>query len=388
MAFVSSYRTTIKDAAWEVMPEAYAKASSSGRYPAHARQVFYAARGPILRLVTEADALDSNYFTQSLLPEYMREHPETGTWDVVFDARGHLTEPHTGIVVPLGTLDVREYLRSTTDQIEPLAVPRFAEGHLPTRGPTNRYSAILFIEKEGFLPLFRQVQLAERYDIAIMSTKGMSVTAARQLVDTLCTREGVPLPVVRDFDKAGFSIPYSLKSDTDRYTFTHAIRVVDLGLRLTDVEEWGLESEPVYYKSYPEQLLRNRGATEDEIEFLCGYDRYGQRVELNAFTSENLIKWIEQKLAENGVKKVIPDAETLEVAYRRAVAIEYTNRELSRIGDEAAKVAAAARVPNDLGDRVAAAFRKHPELPWDRVVADIAARKCKKSQERHPEEAS
>jgi len=46
-----------------------------------------------------------NYFTQTLLPNYMAQHPEqTGQWDVVFDARGHLTEPHTGLSVPLGTL--------------------------------------------------------------------------------------------------------------------------------------------------------------------------------------------------------------------------------------------------------------------------------------------
>ena len=32
---------------------------------------------------------------------------------------------------------------------------------------------ILFIEKEGFMPLFEAVQLAERFDLAIMSTKGM-----------------------------------------------------------------------------------------------------------------------------------------------------------------------------------------------------------------------
>ena len=33
------------------------------------------------------------------------------------------------------------------------------------------------------MPLFERVGLAERYDIAIMSTKGMSVTAARKLIE-------------------------------------------------------------------------------------------------------------------------------------------------------------------------------------------------------------
>ena len=49
----------------------------------------------------------------------------------------------------------------------------------PTLGPEHRFSAILFIEKEGFMPLFEAVNLKERFDIAIMSTKGMSVIASR-----------------------------------------------------------------------------------------------------------------------------------------------------------------------------------------------------------------
>jgi hypothetical protein len=51
------------------------------------------------------------YFTQVLLPDYLREKPDaTGDWDVVFDARGHFAEPHTAALLPLGTLEVRQYL--------------------------------------------------------------------------------------------------------------------------------------------------------------------------------------------------------------------------------------------------------------------------------------
>ncbi len=70
----------------------------------------------------------------------------------------------------------------------------------PTFGPKHRYGAILFIEKEGFMPLLKAVRLAERYDLAVMSTKGMSVTASRELVDTLCGDHSIPprwAPVVR-----------------------------------------------------------------------------------------------------------------------------------------------------------------------------------------------
>jgi hypothetical protein len=50
--------------------------------------------------------------------------------------------------------------------------------------------------------LFEEVQLAERYDLAIMSTKGMSVTASRELVEELCAAHAVPLLILHDFDKA------------------------------------------------------------------------------------------------------------------------------------------------------------------------------------------
>jgi len=170
--YIYSTRHTIRDAAWDEMEAAYLKASSNGTLPAHARQIMYAARGPIQDRTGEP--LDDKYFTQTLLPDYMNEHAEvTAAWDVVFDARGHFLEPHTGLNVPLGTLEVRQYLSGARRD-----APKHGRRLFPTHGPVNRFRAVLFIEKEGFLPLFRRVQLAERHDLAIMSTKGMSVVAA------------------------------------------------------------------------------------------------------------------------------------------------------------------------------------------------------------------
>ena len=81
---------SIKEAAWQVMPEAYLIASTGGTLPANARQIMYAARPGILEL-TGKEKLDDRYFTQMLLPDYIEEHPEiTADWDVVFDDRGTL----------------------------------------------------------------------------------------------------------------------------------------------------------------------------------------------------------------------------------------------------------------------------------------------------------
>ena len=139
---------SIKDAAWSIMEAAYLAASDDGKLPANARQIMYSARPSILEIAGR-DKLDDAYFTQSLLPDYMEAHPEEcHSWDVVFDARGHFTEPHTGRAVPLGTIDVRSYL-GDRPRLGP-SVQLAADSRYSTSGPRNRYRDVLFIEKEGF----------------------------------------------------------------------------------------------------------------------------------------------------------------------------------------------------------------------------------------------
>jgi len=368
-AMLRSDRVSLKEAAFQAMPEAYLKASGGGRLPAHARQIMYAARGAIQSLTGER--LDDKYFTQSLLPEYLRTHrQETTDWDVVFDARGHFREPHTRRSVPLGTLDVRRYLKGSNDDAEPclsFGIPTL----FPTHGPAHRFGAILYVEKEGFLPVFDKTLLAERYDLAIMSTKGLSVTAARLLVDRLCGEHAIPLLVLHDFDKAGFSILGTMRRDTDRYTFQNSIRIIDLGLRLEDVEVHGLESEEFYLKAdrraVHANLLKN-GASPAEADFIAG----GRRVELNAFGSSELIAWIESKLEANAIQKVVPEAATLEAAYRRAVEIDYFRHHSEQLEQAAKRQAEQARIPHKLASQVRRASSVTPVEAWDRTVAAIA----------------
>src|SRR6516162_10995256 len=85
-------RTTQKEAAWQIMEEAYMAASGNGRLPAMARQIYYRAR-PKIMAMTDDKELAYGYFSQTLLPEYIEEHDIV--WNVVYDARGHLEEPHT-----------------------------------------------------------------------------------------------------------------------------------------------------------------------------------------------------------------------------------------------------------------------------------------------------
>ena len=328
----------------------------------------YAARPEVLRISGKTN-LNSQYFCQTLLPDFIRENAaQCARWDIAWDDRGHFAEPHSGKAFGVGTLNVRDYVGGYANP--DLQEAGFAPATITTSGPGERYSAILYIEKEGFLPLLERARLAEKFDIAIMSCKGMSVTAARQLLDQTCARFKVPLLVLHDFDVSGFSIAQTLCNNTRRFDFETKFKVIDLGLRLGDVDDLGLASEPVSFgAASPDKIrdrLRRNGATTAEIDFLMN----GQRVELNAMTSDQFIAFVERKLTEAGIAKVIPKKKQLAAAYRlfvRSARTEEAVKEaIDRLDDEEISV------PDDLEARVRAYLAEHPDQPWDHAVRETA----------------
>jgi hypothetical protein len=369
---------SIKDAAWLVMADAYREVADNrgGRpLPANARQIMYKARPKILAL-TGGRPFTDHYFTQVLLPDFIAEHPELcAAWDVVYDARGNLIEPHTGYIVPLGTLPVRQYLG---ERPEPEPVAQFPINVMyPTRGAQHRYRNLLYIEKEGFEALIAASRLRERFDIAFMSCKGMSVIAARQMIDGLI-RLGLidRVFILHDFDVSGFSIAGTLTGDSRRYTYENPVEVVDLGLVLDDVLAEGLDSEPVEIDRDHDAVaatLRRHGVAEDGIDFLLGRDDDGttKRVELNAMGSRQLIDFTEAKLVEHGVEKLVPDDAVIEEHARRLI-----EQKLIQDGIEARRslttaLARRTKLPDDLEDQVHRELAAQPELSWDQAVAVV-----------------
>lgn len=371
-------RDNVKAAAYEVMPRAYQMASAKGTLPANARQIMYAARALVLAMTGGVCWKNADYFTQTLLPDYMADHPnETADWDVVYDARGHLNEPHVRTSLGLGTLDVRHYIASWRDGNASSRIDVDIDQMYPTIGPKNRYKYALFIEKEGFDPLLERSRIAERYDLAVFSSKGMSNVATRRLVDEL-SQAGVTILVVHDFDESGLSIAHTLGHDTRRYKFQVQPKVIDLGLRLQDVQRLHLQSEPVefYQIKDPGKKLWNYGdVTEAEIDFLIEERVHhkmwrGKRVELNAMTSDQFVAWLERKLDEHDVKKVIPGKETLKAAWHRA-------RLISKIQEEVEKIKVQPEtksMPGDLEKRLRKLLAQTPELSWDEALVRIAGR--------------
>ena len=158
-------------------------------------------------------------------------------------------------------------------------------------------------------------------------------------------------------------------------SFRTASQVIDLGLSLEDVKAMGLEAE---YQHHPKESksalmdnLRENGASEDEIAFMFqDFDRLRstRRVELNAMTSPQFIAFVERKLRDSGVAKIVPD--------KNLLAEIYTSMERGRRLKEAVENLdeinmKGFRAPEDLHRRVKKLLKERPELRWDAAIAEI-----------------
>ena len=339
-------RVSLKDICHEVMADAWAQASDGGRLPTHWRMVFYRAR-PLVAGHPDADRPLTDAYFKQVLDEYL-EHRRPG-WDILRGARGVFKEPHERPELALSTMGVRQYLKQVVDP-----GIRHLPATFPTVGSTNRFGAVLICEKEGFDELLRADGLPARYDLALMSTKGISAHAARDLISAI----GARCFTLHDFDKNGFVMASGF-----RWTAT------DIGLRLDDIEEWGLADEEQPHRN-PRQTHRNlraNGATEDEAAFIAS----GRRVELNELTGPRFIEFVERKLQQHGVTKVVPDEPTLAAAWRRALLVRRVNAlidefETDTVGDDRP-------VPDDLVAQVRARLKQAPVEPWDKAVFDLTA---------------
>ena len=174
--------------------------------------------------------------------------------------------------------------------------------------PEYTFDKILYVEKEGEWPKLQAAKLAERYDMAIASSKGYPVEAVREL---FAQAEGgeYQLFVFHDADIDGYEIVRVLGEATRRMP-DHYVDVLDIGLNVADAVEMELPPEPYSRKGGVPATLRWR-LTPLEREYFSG--QHGHRFELNAILPDtNRIAYIERKLAENGVRgKVIPPDDKL-----------------------------------------------------------------------------
>ncbi len=339
-------RVTFKEICFEYMTEVWDKASGGGRLPTHWRQMFYVMRPICEREGCDGPLIDTTF--KNILEGYLIQHRPG--WDVLRGARGVFKEPHAADNdngLAMSTLGVRDYLSDAGRSFD--VKPRLS-GRFPTSGARNRIAAVLICEKEGFDELLAAERVTDRYDLALMSTKGISALAARDLANRL----GVPCFTLHDLDKNGFVMAAGFPFATD------------LGLSLADADELQLEPEHQGHKN-PERaydnLIRN-GATPEEADFIAYQE---QRVELNMMTSDAFVEFVEGKLIEHGVEKVVPDEATLAEAWTRVHVVHAANRLIDGMWQgawEARSVAEPPVPPADLAKRIRDLI-EDSALAWD-----------------------
>jgi hypothetical protein len=287
--------TSVKEAVFAVLQEAWRHATGDGQYRVSSRFLFYPVRKLIQELTVKA--LDYDYFSQDLIVEYQRQGGQLP--GLYYDPRGVLYEPHTGTAIPLGTQAVEAY-------------------HFPSW----LYDKILYVEKKGVWPILQTARLAELYDMAVVAGEGYATEAIRVLFQAASKHRQYQLFVLHDADPDGYNIARTLREETARMP-GYAVDVLDLGLRWEDAMALGLDTEEfTRRRALPEGLVLTE-AEQRAFEGQRQYHGYGarsswicQRVELNAFSAPQLVAYLEQRLQETGVrgKIVPPDSHLMDTA--------------------------------------------------------------------------
>lgn len=87
------------------------------------------------------------------------------------------------------------------------------------------------------------------------------------------------------------------------------------------------------------------------------------------------IAFLERKLAEHGVCKLVPGQATLEQHARRMIEQRMTEKLIDDHRREMQNQAALIALPDDLSERVTTLLVQAPELSWDMAVAEIVGRR-------------
>jgi hypothetical protein len=318
------------------------------------------ACGPSIKEELHQELQLSNF--TGIITDYESENGEIE--GMYREPRGSITHPHRDETITLGTLMVEEYER-----------------------PAWTYNKLVFIEKEGANEALKAVRWPERHDCAVMSSKGFSSRAARDLIDKLAEHnEPVTVYDVTDADAYGSMIHQTLQEAT-KARGARKVNIVHLGLQPWEAIEMGLEIETVepgerrkavadYVKAADESgehgTAPNGDSWEDWLQ--------GHRVELNAMTTPQFIAWLDRKMAAG---KLIPPSDVLEAEFEERIEAKVranlTERILREAGFEAQVTTAIAGIKKPsaaaLAKGIRQMFKREPDSEWrDHVEAEAKKR--------------
>jgi len=341
-------RVSQKDVVAENLDDAIATVSGDGEFRFNQRQLLYVLR-PIVKDETGKALTTQNF--NSIITDYENEHGEIP--GMYREPRGSIYHPHRGDTIMLGTLMVEDYER-----------------------PAWTFNKLVYIEKEGFSEALKEVRWAERHDCMLMSSKGFTIRAARDLVDKLAEHdEPVTVFCVHDADAYWTMIFQTFQEET-KARGARKIRIVNLGLEPWEAVEMGLEIEEVEEKHRRKPIAdyvcerRDGDAWEEWLQ--------SNRVELNVMTTPQFIEWLDGKMV--GYDKLIPPADVLEAELNVRVEDKVREAIVARILQEAnvdGQVAAAiAKIESPDSTALAAGIKQlfdaTPDAQWRDHIESVA----------------
>ena len=297
--------TSQKDIVLDNLDAVIADVSGDGEYRFNARQLFYALRPIVMQELGQE--LKIGNFT-SIITDYESENGEIE--GMYREPRGSIYHPHRGETITLGTLMVEEYAR-----------------------PIWTFNKLLYIEKEGANEALKEVRWGERHDCAVMSSKGFSTRAARDLIDKLAAHdEPVTVYCAHDADAYGTMIYQTLQEET-KARGARKITIVNIGLEPWDAVDMGLEVETVEEGKRLKAVADYIKAREDTAPDGATWEEWLQthRVELNAMSTPAFIEWLDQKMDDDGVGKLVPPADVLTAELRRRIEKKVRDTMIERI---------------------------------------------------------
>jgi hypothetical protein len=329
-----------------------ASVSGNGKFRFTPRQLFYQLRG-IVRDEMGAELTLTNF--TKISDDYEEEHGEIER--MYREPRGSIYHPHRRETITLGTLMVEDYER-----------------------PEWTFNKVVYIEKEGFSEALKDARWAERHDCMLMSSKGFSTRAARDLVDKLAEHdEPVTVFCMHDADAAG-TVIYQTFQEATKAREARKIQIVDLGLQPWEAIEMGLEVEDVEEKDRRKPVADYVTDREDVAPNGDPWDEWLQthRVELNAMTTPQFIAWLDGKMADYG--KLVPPPEVLatelDTRIEEKLRADITERILREAGFEAQVADAAAAIktptPAALTKVIRQLFKREPDREWRDHIEAVA----------------
>jgi hypothetical protein len=359
-------KLTQKDIVLDNLDDVIAVVSGNNQYLFSQKQLHYRLR-PIVRQELDVTLTIGNF--AQIITDYENEHGEIP--GMYREPRGSITHPHRGETITLGTLMVEEYRR-----------------------PAWNYNKLLYIEKEGANEALKANDWPERHDCAVMSSKGFSTRAARDLIDKLA-EHGEPIEVfcAHDADGYGTVIHQTLQEATDARGARN-IKIFNIGLEPWEAITMGLGVEDVEVTQTKRGEDRRKPvadyirARRDRAPDGATWEEWLQthRVELNAMTTPQLIEWLDGKMAKAKHGKLIPPAEVLEaelatrIEQKTRAAI--TERILHDAGFEAQVAAAIKKIktPNAaaLAKCIRQSFKQKADRTWRDHIETVATEQVKK----------